>query len=132
MFFYLLLVAGKVFSFFSSPAANCQFFFKKRGGKHKDGKSSRIRSILDNRFFKKGLLLTLSTFCFMATLKSRRKIIMTADTQKALNLSLLSDQLAKLFGFADGVSDIVEHLFTIDSKEVRWLLLMNPTQMVST
>ncbi|GAX20850.1 hypothetical protein FisN_7Hu165 [Fistulifera solaris] len=42
---------------------------------------------------------------------------MTTDTQKAIDLSLLSDQLAKLFGFADGVSDIVEHLFTIDSKD---------------
>jgi hypothetical protein len=45
---------------------------------------------------------------------------MATDTQKAIDLSLLSDQLAKLFGFADGVSDIVEHLFTIDSKDVSW------------
>jgi hypothetical protein len=48
---------------------------------------------------------------------------MTTDTQKAIDHSILSDQLAKLFGFADGVSDIVEHLFTIDSKDVSCGLL---------
>lgn len=42
-------------------------------------------------------------------------------TQQAFDL--LNNQLSQLFGFADGVSDVVEHLLTIDSKDVSLILI---------